>query len=248
MTGRVDPTLEAPREDPLREDHHVHSTFSDDATSTVAENLTAAGARGLRTVCLTDHVRADTTWVPELLATVRAASAPDGLRVRCGVEAKMLDATGRMDLPERLPELDRVLIADHQFPGAAGPTSPAAVRRGLARGDLSPAQVVETLVVATTRALARTPVPQLAHLFSLLPKVGLAEEQVGPDQLAALADAARTTGAVVEVNEKWHCPGPAALAAFRAAGVPVVASTDSHRAADVGRYRRVRRLLAAAGP
>ena len=32
----------------LDEDHHVHSTFSDDAVSTVADNVRAARDRGLR--------------------------------------------------------------------------------------------------------------------------------------------------------------------------------------------------------
>jgi putative hydrolase len=233
------------------EDHHVHSTFSADATSSVAENIAAARARGLRVLCLTDHVRSGTTWVPEFVAAVRtAASGPDGggLVVRCGVEAKLLDGTGRLDLPGRLPPLDRILVADHQYPGVEGPLPPAEVRRRLAAGQLTADQVVDALVLATVGALRRTPRPQLAHLFSLLPKVGLDEGEVGADQLRLLATTARRTGAVVEVNEKWRCPGPAAVAAFRAAGVPVVPSTDSHRAADVGVYHRVPVLLRGAEP
>ena len=193
------------------EDHHVHSTFSEDATSSVAENIAAARARGLRVLCVTDHVRSGTTWVPEFVAAVRmAAPAPDGggLAVRCGVEAKLLDGTGRLDLPGRLPPLDRVLVADHQYPGVEGPLPPAEVRHRLAAGQLTADQVVDTLVLATVGA----------------------------------------PGAVVEVNEKWRCPGPAAVAAFRAAGVPVVPSTDSHRAADVGVYHRVPSLLRGAEP
>jgi putative hydrolase len=258
MTGPAVPAEDYPAEDypaedyPV-EDHHVHSTFSDDATSSVAENLAAAQTRGLRTVCLADHVRAGTPWLPEFVHTVRTARLPaaappggpdgGGLRVLCGVEAKLLDPAGRLDLPDRLPPLDRVLIADHQYPDTGGPLPPAEVRHRLDQGRLTVPQVVETLLLATVRALRRTPHPQLAHLFSLLPKVGIDEDAVGPDQLRLLASAARQTGAVVEVNEKWGCPGPVAIAAFRAAGVPVVTSTDSHRAVDVGVFRRVPALL-----
>ena len=40
----------------LDEDFHVHSTFSD-GESSLAQNVRAARERGLRTLCLVDHVR-----------------------------------------------------------------------------------------------------------------------------------------------------------------------------------------------
>jgi putative hydrolase len=234
VTGRrVDVNL-------LTGDHHVHSSYSSDARDSVADDLAAARARGLTEVCLADHVRSDTAWVDEYRATVRAEAlrvarlAPE-LTVHCAVEAKILDRDGRVDAP-RLSGLDRVLLADHQYPGVDGPVDPARVRQAIAAGHMSTVEVVDTLVTATTRALWRVPGPQLAHLFSLLPKVGLDEDAVTADHLAALAVAARDTAAVVELNEKWRCPGPAAVAAFTAAGVRMVASTDSHRADDVGVY------------
>jgi putative hydrolase len=49
----------------------------------------------------------------------------------------------------------------------------------------------------------------------------------------------------VEVNEKWACPSPRTIRALAAAGVPLVAGTDSHDCATVGRYARVREILAA---
>jgi putative hydrolase len=228
----------------LAADNHVHSTFSDDGTSTVAENIAAAHDRGLDTLVLTDHVRTGTTWLPEYVAAVRAAAAgSDRVRVLCGVEAKVLDRAGHIDLPPGRPLLDRVLIADHQYPGAGGPVAPDLVRHQLAEGILTAAEVAQTIVDATAAALEQVPDPQLAHLFSLLPKVGLDESVIDADQLRQLATAALKTHARVEVNEKWGCPGPVAMAAFRAAGVTIVAGTDSHRAVDVGRYRRVSDIL-----
>jgi putative hydrolase len=225
-------------------DHHVHSTFSDDATSTVAQNLAAAQERGLRTVCLSDHVRTDSDWLVEYVAEVRRAAGEVDLEVLCGVEVKLLDQSGRLDLPANRPGLDRVLIADHQYPGPNGPEAPGAVKARIDVGMMTPDEVVDGLVGATVAALSRTPDAQLAHLFSLLPKLGLDESDVDDDQLARLAQACRDNGAVVEVNEKWACPGPGAIAAFRAAGVELVPSTDSHQAQDVGRYERVPGLLA----
>ena len=91
-------------------DHHVHSTFSDDAVSTPAENLAAAQAAGLRELRMVDHVRVSTTYVPEFLAAVRALPTVDGLVVLTGVEAKILDASGAVDAP---PEVLAALGTPH---------------------------------------------------------------------------------------------------------------------------------------
>jgi putative hydrolase len=236
----------APGPPALDQDHHVHSTFSDDAVSTLAENVAAARACGLRAVCLSDHVRVGTPWVAEFTAAVAALRPGSGLVLVAGVEAKILDASGRLDLPARLPGVDRVLIADHQFPGEHGPVSPGRVRAELASGQRTAGEVIDGLVTATVAALRRVAQPQLAHLFSLLPKLGLSEADVPDAALGHLVAACRRSGARVEVNEKWGCPSPRALRACAAAGVPLVASTDSHDCASVGRYAQVSGLLARA--
>lgn len=230
----------------LRGDHHVHSTFSDDAVSTLAENVAAAANAGLTTLRLVDHVRQSTTWVPEYLAAVKGLEVPDGLTVLTGVEAKILDVGGALDIPSLPDGIDRILIADHQFPGADGPLGPSAVRERIAAG-WAPDDVLDQLVEALVATMRRYPGNQLAHCFSILPKIGLSEEDLGAERTAAWARAAAETGTLVEVNEKWACPGPAALVALRQAGAELVASTDSHVASDVGRYSRVIPVLEAAG-
>ena len=228
-------------------DFHVHSTFSDDARSTVAENLAAAGAIGLTEIRLVDHVRQSTTWVSEFLAAVASAPRHDGLSVRTGVEAKILNARGELDLPPDLVVgpggVDAVLIADHQFPGLDGAWSPEVTKDKLATG-LRVSDAVDLLVGATVAAMESVEWGQLAHCFSILPKIGLAESDLTDEHLAAWAEAAASTGTLIEVNEKWGCPGPRALRAAIAAGVQLVASTDSHSAGDVGRYSRVTAILA----
>ncbi|NUU15742.1 histidinol-phosphatase [Cellulomonas humilata] len=227
-------------------DHHVHSTFSDDAVSTPAQNLAAAQVARLREIRMVDHVRVSTTYVPEFLSVVRALPRLEGLTVLTGVEAKILDASGAIDAPpEVLAALgtpagpDRVLLADHQVPGPDGPWSPRATRERIDAG-LAPADVVEMLVTATIRAMRAAGRAQLAHPFSILPKIGLKEDDVPDELLDALAQAAVDTGTTVEINEKWQCPGPRAADRWRAAGVQLVASTDAHDAADVGVYSWVR--------
>jgi len=234
----------------LAGDHHVHSTFSDDAASTLAENVAAARAVGLTYLRLVDHVRASTTWVPEFLAAVDAvvdadSGQPGTLTVRTGLEAKILNSAGLLDLPPGLRTgpggVDRVLIADHQYPSPQGPWSPSRVLAERAAG-LTAATVLDTLIVATIRAMGSAQHAQLAHPFSLLPKVGLTEHDLHEDHLAALASAAAATGTWVEVNEKWGCPGIRVIHAMLDAGVTLVASTDSHHRRDVGRYPLVAEL------
>jgi putative hydrolase len=231
----------------LGADYHVHSTFSDDARSSLEENLAAAAGAGLHTVCLVDHVRTTTTWVPELVAAVGELRPVAGLSVLVGVEAKVLDASGQLDLPEAIDGVDHVLVADHQFPGPAGPIAPGEVRAALAEGSLTAAEVVAALVEATVAALGRVGRPVVAHPFSLLPKMGLSEDDV-PDALVAhLAAGARRHGALVEVNEKWSCPGPRLVEALVAAGVAMVAGSDAHHCSAVGRYEGVAATAALVG-
>jgi putative hydrolase len=233
----------------LDEDYHVHSVFSD-GLSTIDENVIVARQRGLRTLCLVDHVRAGTDWVPDFVRAVWPLRGLAGIRILAGVEAKILDRAGRLDLPASIDGIDLVLIADHQFPGDAGPVDPREMAAALASGQATAPDVIACLVQATASAVQRVasaaPRPLIAHLFSVLPKMGLDESQVPDPLLGLLAEQARSAGALVEVNEKWGCPSARALRAFQQAGVPLVASTDSHDCAAVGSYSEVRRILAEA--
>lgn len=231
----------------LRGDWHVHSTFSDDAVSSLEENVAAAAAVGLTALRCVDHVRASTTWVPELVAAIDALQVPEGLAVRSGIEAKILDVDGRIDMPPGVVlgagGIDAVLLADHQVPSPEGPWSPRATIEAL-QGGLPPRTVVDWILEATTRAAHRVAGHgQIAHPFSILPKIGLDEDAIDDERLVWWAEELATAVAIVEANEKWACPGPRALRALTAAGVRVVASTDSHVASDVGRYDRVVGLL-----
>jgi putative hydrolase len=234
----------------LRGDYHVHSTFSDDAISTVPENLAAASAAGLTEIRLIEHVRQSTTWVPDFVAAVAAAPAPMGLRVLTGVEAKILNARGELDAPPDLilgkGGVGAIVIADHQFPGLDGAWTPDETRQRIADG-LSVSDTLDLLIGATVAAMESVEWGQLAHCFSILPKIGLSEDDLTDEHLAAWASGAATTGTLIEVNEKWGCPGPRAMRAALSAGVEIVASTDSHVDSEIGRYTRVRSILAEAG-
>ncbi len=233
----------------LHEDHHVHSTFSD-GRSTLEENIAQAERIGLVHLGCVDHVRADTTYVPDYAAAIRALRPTTAVALSIGIEAKILDADGRLDLPGTgLDVVDVIYVADHQFPSPAGPRSPREVRADLGNGA-SAAACLDTLVQATVAAMRRhrTHPLVLAHVFSILPKLGLSEDQVPDDLLAELGETAATTGTIVEISERWRCPSPRTLRAVRAAGATIVCSTDSHLAMGIGRYDYVRSTLEALAP
>ncbi len=230
-------TFEAPVLD-RGSDLHVHSTFSDGA-STIDENLVSAVGHGLHTIGMVDHVRRDTTWVPGFVEAVRALDGLDGMKVLCGVEAKILDVEGEVDMPLGMPTLDYVLVADHQLPRPGGPMNPVDATEALRTGELKADQVIEDLVEATVNALGCYDRIVLAHLFSILPKCGLDEEQVPDALVRRLGDAARRAGAAVEVNEKWTCPSARVADIIDGCGVRITLSTDAHHESRVGRYSYV---------
>ena len=220
-------------------DWHTHSTTSDGADS-LSDMVTAGASAGLHTIGLSDHVRAGTTWLPEYVETVRSLPT-EAIRVRCGIEVKMLDSRGRLDLPPTLPRLDYLLVADHQFPGDDGPTHPGAVAAAVASGAITPQGAIEQIVVATCAALRAAPYPAIvAHLFSLLPKCGLDEADVSQELLDELASAALETDSAVEINEKWRCPSKRSVAHLAARGVRLTAGSDAHRTSEVGRWSYLR--------
>ncbi|MFF9498409.1 PHP domain-containing protein [Streptomyces sp. NPDC014656] len=249
MTGEAARARPLPGRDPLRTDLHAHTDFSSDGHDPLAAVVAAAADAGLRTLVLTDHVRADTSYLPGYAGAVRAARATAPLELVCGVEAKVLDTEGRIDLPADLTGIEHVALADHRFPLPDGPAHPEAVRALLDGGRLAPDEALRLLVLATARAVERVPeglTTHVAHLFSVLPKAGLDEEGVDAALLEPLARACRERDAAVELNEKWRCPSVRTARLLHRAGVRLGAGSDAHRAADVGRFPWVTEALAGA--
>ncbi|MFT7582218.1 MAG: putative hydrolase, partial [Myxococcota bacterium] len=198
---------------------------------------------GLRRLACVDHVRADTSWVGAFRDAVHEAGRGQPVEVLVGVEAKFRDAYGGLDLPANMPEVDVILAADHRLPFSTGSLVPRQVKRGIRAGYLTASRVIESVVTANIRAMEHYRRPEqlvLAHLFSILPKIGMSELQVRDEQIARMARVAWNTGTAVEVDERWRCPGPRALQIFHAHGVQIYCSSDAHSASDIGHYDYVR--------
>jgi putative hydrolase len=231
----------------LDEDFHVHSRFSDGVDSPT-DNVLAATAVGLRRLGCVDHVRRDTTYVPEFVAAIRELRDRTAIELTIGIEAKILDVSGALDLPANFDGVDLIYVADHQVPTAAGPVSPRVIREHVESTAGSATSVVEEIVAATVAAMRRGSGTRarlvLAHLFSVLPKIGVDEGDVPDGSIRRIVDTAAETGTIIEVSERWRCPGPRLVRAAMASGVRIVASTDSHKSKDIGRYEYVAQLIA----
>ena len=221
---------------PVHMDMQVHSTFSDGA-DTVQDNVRAAEAAGLEAMTCVDHVRASTDWLPAYVEEVRRVRASTDVRLTIGVEAKLLDTTGRLDMPAELPDgIEVIYAADHQVAMPGGVQHPDAVRAALQHGELNAGEVFEALITSTRECLDDPRPIVIAHLFSILPKLGLDQADAPLDQIEALAEECARTGQRIEVNERYATPTARTLRPFIARGVPLLVSTDSHRADTIGRY------------
>jgi putative hydrolase len=223
-------------------DMHVHSTFSDGADR-IEDNIAEAETLGLSALGCVDHVRASTDWVPDYVAAVNRLREHTDVELRCGIEAKLMDTTGALDLPPDIDGVDAIYAADHQVPLESGPTHPREVRERIAGGDLSAAEVIDALLTSTARALDRPQRVVIAHFLSILPKLGLTEADVPAAGLEKLAEATKRTGQEIEISERWRCPSAATLRPFKRLGVPIVLSTDSHKRATIGRYEHCLAVL-----
>jgi putative hydrolase len=217
------------------QDMHVHSTFSD-GKNTIEENIEEAESLGLETLTCVDHVRRDTDWLPEYVAAIERLRPTTGVELLCGIEAKLLNTAGDLDLPELPAGIDRIYAADHQVPLADGPHHPREVREDIEAGRRSAGDVLSAIVESTANAVRRHENVVIAHLFSVLPKLGLEESEVPMGLIEGLADAAAESGSWVEIDERWKCPSARTLRPFVDRGVTVLMSTDSHMREKIGRF------------
>ena len=216
----------------------MHSTFSD-GRGTIEENVAAAERYGLTRMGCVDHVRRTSRWIDTYVTSIHRAQTLTKVILSAGVEAKIISTEGDLDVPDRLDGIDVVFAADHQFPSSTGPIAPAEVKRRLKAGELTADQFFVDLLTATTMVVRRNPGVVLAHLFSIVPKVGLDPSSIPLIKLDPLIDAARRHGACVEVDERWRCPTLQVTQLFAAAGVQIIPSSDSHRPEHIGRYSYV---------
>jgi putative hydrolase len=219
----------------LARDMHVYTTFSE-GQDTIEDIVAEAERIGLTEIVFADRVRADSTWIPAYAAAVERCREQTSVVLHCAVEAKILDTYGRLDLPRKLTGVDAVYVVGHQPPSPDGPMNPRSTRERIQQGELNPQMILQWMVAGTAAALHHHEHVVIAHLFSVLPSLGLVERDVAPELIDSLAIAAAESDARLVVNERWRCPTARTLRPFSQRGVPLLTGTGSQNRETIGRY------------
>ena len=208
-------------------DTHTHTIVSGDAHSTLLENLRAAKARGLNYLCVTEHVNsipraAPPTYFRSMCSIPREY---DGVHLVRGVEANILDYTGRLDMPDdTLDWLDWVIASLH---------------------DLVITSATREEHTACWLAIAENP---------LVDVIGHCGDPRYAFELDVVMPAFRKYGKIVEINSHSFegrtgssegCRR-VALACMKY-GVPVVVSSDAHFVDHIGNFKEALDMLGKIG-
>lgn len=216
-------------------DWHVSSTFSDGAAA-VAENVEAAEARGLRSLCVVDRARRLTAWVPGLVDACRAADREAGIEVRSGIEVEVLDTNGTLDAPRSAERADYIFVAADRLPTPSGPVAPEVARERIENGELVAARAVEWLVRAYANAMQHDGAVVLAHPFSILPHLGIDPSGIHLPFVRWLAGVMLKNEACSEVNELWRTPSARVVECLLTAGVRILPASGARLPRAVGRF------------
>lgn len=201
-------------------DLHVHSRASSDGRSELAELAAAARALGRKYVAITDHSRSrplglDAERLDRHAAAIRALDARLGGRphLLAGIEVDILP-DGALDLPaEALAGLDCVVAAIHSRLSDPAPRNTERIVRALRSG------VVHVLGHPSGRQLGTRD----AYALELERVLEVAREQRVALEVNAMPDRLDLTDV--------------GCRAAKAAGVPVVISTDAHDATHLQNLR-----------
>ena len=211
-------------------DVHLHTVLSGHANSTVLENAEYARQKGLKFMGMADHA----PGLPggaHLYNFGLLWSIPDyllGVRVFKGVEANIMDFSGKLDLPDKLlGKMDFVIASLH-----------SGVLETKSRQEHTDAVVA---------AMENRNVHVIGH-------PGSASFELDMEQVVAAAARTRT---VLEVNNQSLNPKShryngddvllGMLALCKKHRVPVLASSDAHICVNVGEFSLAKCLIERAG-
>ena len=152
----------------IKEDRHIHSKFSD-GLNTPEELVKAAIGVGYNKICIVDHVRENTIWVPDFVHDIMRLRKKygDKIEILSGIEAKAINLKGDLDLPKNIEGVDFVYAAIHRIP--------IEERKYLPSGEIS---VNKSRALAfwftAMRKILKNPIPTIiAHPAAILYKHGV---------------------------------------------------------------------------
>lgn len=201
-------------------DFHVHTYYSDGGSGPV-EMVEAAEARGLEAVAITDHGPELHVGVPReklapMLQDIEIARGDAGIPVLAGIEANVMDESGRVDVDEEFAKkLDIRIVSIHTL------------------GNLiDPSEVAREYLKRMTKAITHRKFEVLAHPFfyhqNLLP-------YLSREEIENFVKLAVYRGVAMELNMKYKAPDDEFLKLCLREGLKFSIGSDAHTPAEVGR-------------
>ncbi len=229
----------------LTADYHTHTPYSH-GKNTVLENATAAKAKGLKEIAITDHGFNHLLFglkrkkLVDLRAEIDEAEKLTGVKVLMGMESNLISRDGDTDMRvSDLQYFDIYLCGIHEvlrfksFSDMFGifAKNYSAYKFGKKPSD----KVIETTTKAYINAIKNNPIDILTHInykcFC---------------NLAEVAKCCADYGTYIEINTKKRHVSADELNLMASTGVRFVIDSDAHSADRVGDTKIAEEVLAAA--
>ncbi len=208
-------------------DYHVHSNYSRDAESGIAEQIQSATAKGLKQIAITDHASCHTYGMSDSvmrneIASVECEAKKAQISVLKGIEANLIDQSGKIDVPKKYHEyLDIIVLGCHK--SCKGGLF-ARLRHAKMFGGSN--KNIEKNTDAYIKALEENKVNIVAH-----PNYAV------PVDVVRLAEYCKEHNIFFEINSRKNCIDDETFKAVIATGVMFILDSDAHRDVDVGNVR-----------
>ncbi len=108
----------------INRDYQIHTQWTD-GQHTAREIIDAALQMGLSSIAFTEHIRRESTYFPDFFAEINALRCDKPIDVLIGVESKVIDREGNLDITDRdYNQAEIVLGSVHRLPVNGGLVHP----------------------------------------------------------------------------------------------------------------------------
>lgn len=229
----------------LTADYHTHTPYSH-GKNTVLENATAAKAKGLKEIAITDHGFNHLLFglkrkkLPDLRAEIEEAEKLTGVKVLMGMESNLTSSEGETDMKKKdLPFFDIYLCGIHEvlryksFSDAYNifVKNYSAYKLGKRPSD----KVITNTTKAYINAIKNNPIDIITHI-----------NYKCYCNLEEVAKCCADYGTYIEINTKKRHVSAEELNLMAATGVRFVIDSDAHSADRVGDTKIAEEILSEA--
>jgi putative hydrolase len=214
---------------PANVDFHMHTSYTDGADS-IAGMYGKSCEVGLETILFSEHARyTSTDWFETFASEVRALPK-EPCRALVGVEVKVENFDGSLDLhPEIMSQCDLVIASVHRFPGEEGQIMKT-------NGGFSLAEAEDLEFKLAMGALDNPELDILGHPF------GMTVRRFGGglpwSKMQLLIGKAKETGKAIEINARYHDEPKRLLKECLDAGVLISFGSNAHKLDEVAALHR----------